>query len=180
MPQAGFHLSQAGTGAGGGTGDWGRLGDSTAPGSARSLPLHQGSRQQLREKQSRRRLQRSCAAGGGEAQGQGSTDLLKAKLQLQGRCPERCRAVQLLQDSAPCIRHKQLPAPQPLKLGLGTELPPQGCFCPGSVPNPRGNRICTPTGEVRVTELCPTPGKEHSPLLPPSLWSKVQISTSQP
>lgn len=33
-------------------------------------------------------------AGGGEAQGQGSTDLLKEKLQLQGRCPERCRAVQ--------------------------------------------------------------------------------------
>lgn len=42
----------------------GGLGDSTAPGSARSLPLHQGSRQQLREKQSRRRLQRSCAGRG--------------------------------------------------------------------------------------------------------------------
>lgn len=38
-------------------------------------------------------------AGGGEAQGQGSTDLLKAKPQLQGRCPGRCRAVQPLEDS---------------------------------------------------------------------------------
>lgn len=42
----------------------GGLGDSTAPGSARSLLLHQGSRQQLREKQPRRRLQRSCAGRG--------------------------------------------------------------------------------------------------------------------
>lgn len=60
----GSHLSQAGSSAGRDTRDWGELGDSTAPGSARSLPLHQGSRQQLREKQPRRRLQQSCAGRG--------------------------------------------------------------------------------------------------------------------
>lgn len=59
---------------------------------------------------------------------------------------------------------------------MGTELPAQDYFSHGSVPNPKGNRICTPTGEVGATELCPTPGEEHSQFLLSLKWRTIDIT----
>lgn len=165
--------------------DWRKLGDSTAPGSAWSLPLHQGSRQQLREKQSRRRLQRSCAAGGGEAQGQGSTDLLKSKAPAPRPAPRALQSHAAREDSGSLHPAQTAPSSAAFKaavrgVGFGDRADSTGWFLPGSVPNPKDNRICTPKGQVRATELCPTPGEEHSQLLLPPMWNRMEISTLQP
>lgn len=46
---------------------------------------------------------------------------------------------------------------------LGTDLPALGCLLPGKGPKSKGQiQIFTPAGEVRATELCPTPGGERS------------------
>lgn len=90
-PRLGSHLSQAGSSAARDTRDWGEHGASRC---TRDQGSSSGKNNPGAD------YSGHVLAGGGEAQGQGSTDLLKAKLQLQGRCPERCRAVQPLEDSS--------------------------------------------------------------------------------
>lgn len=75
-------------------------------------------------------------AGGGEAQGQGSTDLLKGKLQLQGRCPERCRAAQPVQESGSLHSAQTASSPAAFNAavragGFGHRAASTGLFVPG-------------------------------------------------
>lgn len=109
LPQAGSHLSQAGTSAGGEQGTRGGSGTLQLQGQHRASRCIRDQGSSSGKNNPGADYSGHVLAGGGEAQGQGSTDLLKAKLQLQGRCPERCRAVQPLEDSG--SQHMALTGP---------------------------------------------------------------------